>query len=52
MIIQAGELWVADIPFTDGSGSKRRLDRSSRSPGLSRTIVTDSTDRNHFAGGC
>lgn len=24
MTIQAGELWVADIPFTDGSGSKRR----------------------------
>jgi mRNA interferase MazF len=24
MTIQAGELWVADIPFTNGSGSKRR----------------------------
>jgi len=24
MTIQAGEFWVADIPFTDGSGSKRR----------------------------
>ena len=24
MTIQAGELFVADIPFTDGSGSKRR----------------------------
>ncbi len=24
MPIQPGDLWVADIPFTDGSGSKRR----------------------------
>jgi mRNA interferase MazF len=24
MTIQAGEFWVADIPFTDGSESKRR----------------------------
>ncbi len=24
MTIQAGELWVADIPFADGSRSKRR----------------------------
>jgi mRNA interferase MazF len=24
MTIQAGELWLADIPFTDGSASKRR----------------------------
>lgn len=24
MIIQPGEFWVADIPFTDGSGSKKR----------------------------
>ena len=24
MIIQAGELWLADIPFTDGSSYKRR----------------------------
>lgn len=24
MTIQAGEFWVADIPCTDGSGSKRR----------------------------
>jgi mRNA interferase MazF len=24
MTIQPGEFWVADIPFTDGSGSKRR----------------------------
>lgn len=23
MTIQAGELWVADIPFTDGSGCPR-----------------------------
>jgi mRNA interferase MazF len=25
MTIQPGEFWVADIPFTDGSRSKRRL---------------------------
>ena len=24
MTIQAGEFWVADIPFTSGSGSKKR----------------------------
>ncbi|MFK0735045.1 MAG: type II toxin-antitoxin system PemK/MazF family toxin [Gloeotrichia echinulata IR180] len=24
MIIQAGEFWVADIPFTSGGGSKKR----------------------------
>jgi mRNA interferase MazF len=24
MTIQAGEFWLADIPFTDGSASKRR----------------------------
>ncbi len=24
MIIQAGEFWVADIPFTSGEGSKKR----------------------------
>jgi mRNA interferase MazF len=24
MIIQAGEFWVADIPFTSGAGSKKR----------------------------
>lgn len=24
MIIRAGEFWIADIPFTDGSGSKKR----------------------------
>jgi len=24
MIIQAGEFWVADIPFTGGGGSKKR----------------------------
>jgi len=24
MTIQAGEIWLADIPFTDGSASKRR----------------------------
>lgn len=24
MTIQPGDFWVADIPFTDGSGSKRR----------------------------
>lgn len=24
MMIQAGEFWLADIPFTDGSSSKRR----------------------------
>jgi len=24
MIIRAGEFWVAEIPFTDGSGSKKR----------------------------
>jgi mRNA interferase MazF len=24
MTIQAGEFWIADIPFTDGQGSKRR----------------------------
>jgi mRNA interferase MazF len=24
MIIQAGEFWVADIPFTTGGGSKKR----------------------------
>jgi mRNA interferase MazF len=24
MPIQAGEFWVADIPFTNGSGSKKR----------------------------
>jgi hypothetical protein len=24
MTIRPGELWVADIPFTDGSGSKKR----------------------------
>ena len=24
MIIRPGEFWVADIPFTDGSGSKKR----------------------------
>lgn len=24
MTIQAGDFWVADIPFTDGSGSKKR----------------------------
>ena len=24
MIIRAGEFWVADIPFTDRSGSKKR----------------------------
>jgi PemK-like, MazF-like toxin of type II toxin-antitoxin system len=25
MTIRPGEFWVADIPFTDGSGSKKRL---------------------------
>ena len=24
MNIQPGDLWIADIPFTDGSGSKKR----------------------------
>ena len=24
MIVRPGEFWVADIPFTDGSGSKKR----------------------------
>ncbi len=24
MTIQAGEFWVADIPFTSGGGSKKR----------------------------
>jgi mRNA interferase MazF len=24
MTIRPGEFWVADIPFTDGSGSKKR----------------------------
>lgn len=24
MAIQPGDFWVADIPFTDGSGSKKR----------------------------
>jgi mRNA interferase MazF len=24
MTIQAGDFWVADIPFTDGDGSKKR----------------------------
>jgi mRNA interferase MazF len=41
MIIQPGEFWVPDIPFTDGSASKKRpiLVRLSRLDCLEQSLL-------------
>ena len=50
MTIQPGEFWVADIPFSDGSGSKKRpvlvlwLDGAD----LVAAAVTTAKPRSHF----